>query len=303
MLMENFKFDKSIVICALARDCAEALTDNIPRIQKLRRFFSDSEVIVIENDSKDNTKDVLATWQQEFPGVHVISEDYNSQTIPNQKSPSPNGGTGLDRIAKMSFYRNQYIQWIKERDKNFDYVLMIDIDVECFSVEGTVKSIINAPDNWGGLFAYGYTDTQAGSFKCYKIFHDLYAFIDKMPLGKPYLTHKQMFKNSKSINNKLNKTPYLSVVSSFGGLGIYNYKAISGLQYEAVENGDPLMEAVCEHIPFNMSVINGGYQNYVCREMEVYYGKSNLLMVVRNVLPLPVFKLLAFMVTFKWLKA
>ena len=66
MLMENFKFDKSVVICALARDCSGALANNIPRIQELREFFADSEVIVIENDSKDNTKEVLASWHQNF---------------------------------------------------------------------------------------------------------------------------------------------------------------------------------------------------------------------------------------------
>jgi hypothetical protein len=203
----------------------------------------------------------------------------------------------------MSICRNKYLDWIKNDRKTFDYVLMIDIDVEDFSVKGILESIEAAPSDWGGLFANGYTDSKVGGFKFYKIFHDVYAFLDKMPSSKPYLTFAQMFRNSKLINKKLRENAYIPVVSGFGGLGIYKFEAIMNLQYESINNEDILMEAVCEHIPFNISVINRGYQNYICEKMKVYYGESKNLMVLRNLLPLPIFKFLAFMITFKKLKA
>ena len=56
------KIDKSVSICMLARDCGKAIERNIPRIENLRSFFCLSYVIVVENDSKDNTKSVLAEW-------------------------------------------------------------------------------------------------------------------------------------------------------------------------------------------------------------------------------------------------
>ena len=56
--------DKKIVIAALARDCNEALINNIPRIEKLRELFTESHVVIVENDSKDGTKDTLQKWQE-----------------------------------------------------------------------------------------------------------------------------------------------------------------------------------------------------------------------------------------------
>ena len=39
------KIDKNVVVCILARDCKSALKRNIPQIEKLCGFFSDSKII------------------------------------------------------------------------------------------------------------------------------------------------------------------------------------------------------------------------------------------------------------------
>lgn len=301
--MQQVVLPESIVICALARDCADSLIANIPRIESLRKHFLYSEVIVIENDSKDNTKEVLVEWQNNFTGVNLISEDYDTETFLQKNSSNPNPGTSIYRIQKMAAYRNMYMDWIAQRNRQFDYVMMIDIDVADFSIQGIMDSLANAPKDWAGIFANGYTNTNLFGTRVYRVYHDLYALLIKKPAGLPFITFPQMFRNSKEINGKMAKTPYLPVISAFGGLGIYKYDLVFNLKYKCIENKDHSIEAVCEHIPFNMEVCSNAAQNYIARNMEVYYGETNKLMVLRNLLPLKLFKLLALLVTFKKLKA
>jgi hypothetical protein len=301
--MINDKTHKSIIICALARDCSAALQHNIPRIEDLRSNFKSSDVVVIENDSKDNTKQILLDWSRKSSGVNLIMEDHHTDTLIQRDELNPSPGTSTGRIEKMSQYRNQYLNWIELSKIEPDYILILDIDVISFSVKGVIDTLESAPENWGGLFAYGYTDQKLAGKTIHKIFHDLYAFVERKPVAGTYLTHAEMFRNSKKLTQLIRLNKFYPVISAFGGLGLYKYEAIKGLHYVALKNEDPIMEAVCEHIPFNIDVIDRGYKNYIAREMTVYYGKSNKLMILRNILPLPLFKLLAFMVTFRWLKA
>ena len=52
------KINKNIVIAALARDCDKSLSKIINLIEELRENFVWSKVVVVENDSKDNTKNM-----------------------------------------------------------------------------------------------------------------------------------------------------------------------------------------------------------------------------------------------------
>lgn len=292
-----------LVVCALARDCAASLEQNIPKIERLRSRFSEAEVIIFENDSKDNTKQRVEEWSAMSTGVNLISENYFTETIKERDQNNPSPGTSIHRIQKMAKYRNRYIEWINQQSSACDYVLVIDIDVRYFSVEGVVDAIKNAPTGWGGLFAYGYTDSRLMKLRFYKVYHDLYALLIKRPTSLPYVTFPQMFKNSKAIKSNIKDQPYYPVASAFGGIGIYKFEAIKGLKYTCERNRDDVVEAICEHIPFNLQVLDRGFQHYICKNMEVYYGETSKIMVLRNVLPLKIFKLLAFLVTFKKLKA
>ncbi|MGY3211146.1 hypothetical protein [Mucilaginibacter sp. HD30] len=297
------KLEFNVIICALARDCATALERNIPKIEQLRSRFLSSSVIVIENDSKDLTKHILKHWSETENDVTVISNDFNSPTIPNASQENPFPQTSLERISKMASYRNMYLEWIKQSDKKVDLVIVIDVDIKGFSVDAIISSITTAPLNWGGIFANGYTDTRIFKTPIYTMYHDMYAYAEHIPAKKPYFTYNAAFALKKTMNQKLKAAKFVPVISAFGGIGIYKWAAISGNHYEALENGDIYMEAVCEHITFNDKIRQRGFRAYISSELKVYYGKSNLLIVIRNILPLSVFKFLCLIVKFKKLKA
>lgn len=107
------KVNKNVVIAALARDCEKPLLNNIPLIEELRARFVWSEVVVVENDSKDKTKQILHDWQSRSENVSIISQDFGTLTIPHKSTGVTSPTTTTYRIEKMAFYRNIYLEHIK----------------------------------------------------------------------------------------------------------------------------------------------------------------------------------------------
>lgn len=293
---------EKVLICCLARDCATSIVHNIPKIEKLRKHFSYSEVLVVENDSKDNSKEVLLKWEKECKNVNLISFNNFTVTYPDKTEENLFPGTSLHRITKMAFYRNMYLKWLSEKENQFDLLIILDIDVKWFSIDGVLQSINEAPEGWGAIFSNGYTDTKIFNKAVHYMYHDVYAFLDYVPTGKPFSTTKAMFENKKLLSRKLFKNNFLPVISAFSGIGVYKIEAIVGLKYKAELNHDKYIEAVCEHIPLNLEIVKRGYTNYISSKMKVYYGSSDIKMVIRNILSLRLFKILVLMTTFKRLK-
>ena len=48
-----------------------------------------------------------------------------------------------------------YLDILESINDSIDYLMVIDIDINSFSIEGILKSIQNAPNNFGGIFANG----------------------------------------------------------------------------------------------------------------------------------------------------
>ena len=49
----------SIIICSIVRNAEKGLINNIPIIDALCEHFNDYKIIIYENDSTDNTKNIL----------------------------------------------------------------------------------------------------------------------------------------------------------------------------------------------------------------------------------------------------
>ncbi|WP_455591265.1 hypothetical protein [Bacteroides sp.] len=258
--------NKSIVIAALARDCAKALENNIPRIEELRAHFTNSYVIIVENDSKDGTKETLVNWKRTSENVFLISQDFHTVTIPKKES-NMKPGTSCFRIEKMAKYRNMYMEFIDSLDASIDYVLMIDLDIEKFSVKGVVDSIIDAPEDWGGLFAYG---TSKNKIKLSR-YYDGYAFLEYWN-NSFELKSKHVSFARRYVTTMMYFRPYLRCNSAFSGIGIYKYELIRGKRYYCQPNMvEGTIESICEHVPFNLSIIELSYNNYISRKMKVRY--------------------------------
>ena len=286
------KINKNIVIAALARDCQESLPNMILLVEQLRKRFTWSQVVVVENDSKDNTKELLFDWEKRKNGVKIISKDYGSLTIPLNLINGVKPLVSFHRIDKMVKYRNIYLKYIKEIKHDIDYVIVIDVDIESFSIESVVNSILEFEPKCGGVFANGVTVKRIFGVFYSKIFYDVFA-VYEYPTKRTFsYTEDSLSETLKSVTEKLKRDKFYQVISAFGGIGIYNYKAISGIEYTTVSNGANKSEAICEHIPFNTQILKLGYKNYISCDMEVIYGEHSFGSILKFYLPKQVFDIL-----------
>lgn len=272
--------DKNIVICLLARDCSSAVLRNIPKIEQLRTFFSNSSVVAVENDSKDNTKEVLKEWRKKSDNIHLVLNDFGTLTIASSEDKEMRS---YNRIEKMARYRNMYMEYVEKNIlHSVDYVIVIDIDIYHFDVDGVLKTIEVAPEDWGGLFANGTQRLSLWGKVISRRQYDLFAFLkDEGAVINP----KTMFEWKRKIDKKIENAIFLKCVSAFGGMGIYKWEAIKGLRYVAEENPNIKGEYIAEHISFHRDIIKKGFSNYISKKMKVDYGEGPLKMFVRTLFP------------------
>lgn len=264
--------NSSVVICSLVRDCENSLIKNIPLVEKFRALFKTSTVVVVENDSVDNTKVLLKKWKEDSNNVVVISEDYGTETIPEQNFKHPKSRFfSKYRIEKMAKYRNIYLDYIKCQ-LNPDYVIMIDLDIFSFSLDG-IKSSFGFEKTWHSINANGKKITPESVFK--PVFYDAFAF-QEINDNKP-----QTFSKLKETQIKLAKLTvgddFIKVKSGFNGLAIYKWESIKTLTYRAEENKDEVVLCKCEHLTFHEDMIkNGDTEIFLNPSMVVDYELVNL---------------------------
>ena len=60
----------------------------------------------------------------------------------------------------------------------------------------------------------------------------------------------------------------MSVISAFGGAGLYKLKSIENTVYNGYEESH-IDKQICEHVPFNNHLINKGCKLYINPKMLI----------------------------------
>lgn len=273
--MEHVIIHKSIAIAALARNCETNLPDNIKRIEALRKYFDASFVFVYENDSTDSTKEVIRHWATHSENVFIKEENLEplAKDIPHISRLYH--GVSSHRMDRMSFCRNRLLSMIKDNCEP-DYVLFIDIDILFFSVEGIVKAIINAPAEWGALFANCFMTFTTSQFtKKIPIYYDTFPYIatnrDIQTIREYEISLPYRFFMSKKLYNVVQEKSYSQCASAFGGIGIYQFSYIQDCRYQILRpaNWKNKDISLCEHISFNMGI---KAPKYISQDIHVCYA-------------------------------
>ena len=70
----GFKYaaTKRIVIAALVRDVEERLPEIKKKVERVAKIFKDYRVLIVENDSKDNTRQELLKWSKTNPKITIL---------------------------------------------------------------------------------------------------------------------------------------------------------------------------------------------------------------------------------------
>ena len=191
-------------------------------------------------------------------------------------------------IDKMVFYRNLYLDYIKQVQHPIDLVIVIDIDVLKISLTGLMNAINSFDHKTGAIFSNGMSVMKT-PFGLSEIYYDAFAVWEYPMLNEFSYSTESIHQTFKSINRNIKKSPFYKVISAFGGVGIYNYQAIKNLQYKTVLNPFNQQEAICEHIPFNQEIVKQGFNNYIARDFKVVYEKHNWTLILKLILSFNVF--------------
>jgi len=234
--------NSSIAICGLARNCAHKLPANIKFIETLKTYFKLLQVVVLENDSHDNTRAILDNWSGRSSNVIILDGIIRSTiSISDQIDRRVNPYYSYKRISYLATLRNQYLNYIKNDGRAYDYILVLDFDVDKISLTGVLNSFEHR-DNWDVACAYGYSISP----RLQERIHDTYAMVQLGEENKPQQERpiKQLQRDVRL--DKISGSLF-PVYSAFGGLSIYKAGLLEGINYQALKNDDSRVEVRCEH--------------------------------------------------------
>lgn len=263
--------NSSVSICSIVRDCQKNLKKNIPRVERLRSLFKNSEVVIFENDSKDNTLEILKNWERKSFNIHVFSDKYDVPSIPTQEIGDGNPYFSVSRIEKMAFYRNKYIKTLNEQGIKRDYVIVIDLDISNFDIDGIIHSFGSQTD-WDCISSNGISLSSNFIYQ----YHDAYALIEYGKLNENQ-TEKSIKENRIHYSSLKPGMPLVLVDSAYGGMAIYKWNSVKDIYYSCLINHDPKVQCKSEHVGLHKIMKENGHDKiFINPSMMVKYRDISL---------------------------
>jgi hypothetical protein len=238
-----------VAFVGLARNCAVRLAENLGRLEYLVRSCKSWALHIEENDSTDQTLEVL----QAFAEVHKQAT-FTSQTLGREHYGAEFAGR---RTIALAEYRDACQRWVRDCAADADYVIVIDWDQwGGWSHTGLLNGIgwlVEMPGAYGmasvslvehPVMAIG-EDKKPAITKGF-LQYDCWAlrgvgqsrcYFDDYTAGLGGWKHQWL--------PPVGSPPVL-VSSAFGGLCIYRTEAFLQGTYDGVKD--------CEHVPYHASI-------------------------------------------------
>lgn len=238
----------SILVCGTARNVSRKLDDFLRNTDKSFAGFKESQYLICESFSTDDTWEKLVSLKSQREDFDCIQDDQIDKME-------------IRRTVRIASARNRLKNNIEKNFYNFDYVVMMDLDgvnrnltratVEsCWMHVGWAGATANQPlryyDIWA-LRATGWCEND-----CWKEYSNL----------RKNMKHKQALKiavTSKMKSIRRSRLP-IEVKSAFGGLAIYKMEAFLSSEY--IGEDEQGME-ICEHVLFHKGVTDKGFKIFI----------------------------------------
>jgi hypothetical protein len=234
----------NVIFAGTIKNVEEFIKKNLDNIDTCGKKFNDYFVIIYENDSTDNTRNILL--ENKKSNYEYIFE--NNITEPRRTMRIANGRNKiLNRIRELNI--NQY----------YNYLIMLDLDD--VNISGNFVNTINT------CFEYSNWDVLTGNQ--HEQYYDLWALRKKNDME--YDCWRMVQQNSNIPNSqyifvyskykKYDPGQLLEVDSAFSGIAIYKLSSIPN-ECNYVGQYDDGGE-LCEHVEFNRCIKNSGKNIYI----------------------------------------
>jgi len=232
---------KRVIMATCLRDSEYSMESIELLYMKFSSIFKEVKLVVLENNSKDNTRaKLLELKKNKIPNMDVIgcglNKDYCDLKLNNIRS-----GISSARIRRMAKIRNIILDYIKTIQKDYDFCFMFDGDIiiEEFENEGIYDTMYHFENDKtiDAIAANTYQDFG----EVYKKFYDFYAFSS---IGGTKISFWGYY---------FNRNNLIKVRSAFNGFVFYRLPFTDEIKYDENTN-------TCEHIGFH-SQLNNMYVN------------------------------------------
>lgn len=255
---------RTIVICGLIRQNAHLIPAIRQRVQDIARFFKDYHVVIVENNSTDETRPALLNWAKDDSKVAILCDN---EFLRNQQECQLTGLLGLlsvdgqsktsasTRIFKMSALRNLYVRFVRQYLRDHDVVMVLDMDLQgTLPYDGVMHAIHQLYKDENNLDAMACNGQLWNPVLAEYNYYDSFAFVGQ-DQSRPFWTdgsEKRLhdwFVHDRITDRLQNDHRLLPVTSAFGGCALYKMKAFLRSEYNF--SPDTLC---CEHSFFHASL-------------------------------------------------
>jgi glycosyltransferase involved in cell wall biosynthesis len=129
---KNFLSTQKICIISLTRNTSYTINNVISSLVQLGNNAKDYKIIFFENDSSDNTVELINNWISNNPNISLLTETYNK--------PQYGQVQDIERTILLAEYRNKLKYYIQENYSDYDFVIVTDSDFQNFSLDGVYNS-------------------------------------------------------------------------------------------------------------------------------------------------------------------
>jgi len=261
---KNVARQSKIVICCLARNVEKELIKNISKLERTGTMFQEYKIILFENDSNDDTRNILKQWVHKNSNVILLDCPETSNCKLKEKKMYDIGALSDERLDKMSIFRNKYLNHVKQNFSHFDYMLVMDIDIQGPYDDNGILHSLSYP-KFDMICTNGLMPGLAGLFH---FAYDSLAFKDIKDTSRTKNnTRNYIFYNLLKMNQQIltSRGKLIPVKSAFNGMALYNMNSIKESNYHG--------NLGCEHVGFHDSMIQNNHGNiYINSLWKTYVG-------------------------------
>lgn len=251
--------DEKIVFAGLCQDHGKkALKMWMPILKKWGGYFKDHRIIMVENDSMDETREDLLQEAEKNERLVVLCDadkPENTKTCKlGLRSVKKGGDKEKDlekRIGVLAGFREVYWDYILKKYNDYDYMCVIDWDLEGdVSTSGFFHGLYYARDHADVIACNSYHKMQGVYF-----IHDTYPLLNhyRCDYLKENKTHEDIRVKIQMRSKLLYGSAYpVPVESAFGGIALYNIQNIR--DKDAHYTNTPTCPIECEHTTFHKNL-------------------------------------------------
>ena len=211
----------NVIIYGTVRDIEKDFNTSFLNLDIITELFNEVLIIIFENDSKDNTRELLEKWyaiQSQKVKKHIILKNDLDQLYPL-------------RAHRLAYCRNYILNYIVDNNfhHNYEYALHCDLDDRFWGVDfESIKTCFQYDSNdWDAITCVNknrqYYDFWALRYE--KSWFNINIFscdANNVDYNTKIDSFESLIKNT---------TGLIATTSSFNGLGIYKLKSLINCRY------------------------------------------------------------------------